>query len=116
MQVEQVADRLGQRARQLLHVGKAVQFQRVEFTRAFGGSALVTRHHLGFAFHVHLAQLLFQSMDGGVDFFQVEAHGAHLLLESRAVNTDFAGMVDQLVHEFGRDPDLSAWRCVVRGR
>ena len=81
MQVEQVADGFRERARQFLHVRETVEFQRIELAGALGRGALVARHHLGFGFHVHLAQLLFQALDGGIDILQIVPHGAHLLFE-----------------------------------
>src|SRR6185437_13622066 len=102
----QVGHRLGQRARVLLQVREAVEFQRVE-RGAFAGFvlALVARQDLGFGFDLELAQLFAQAQHRLVQFDQVEAEVADLLLQARAIDRGLACGIDQRIEQVGTHAD-----------
>ena len=120
-----VADRLGERARKLLDRRIAVEFQRIEI-RAVRVVLLVLEQDLRLGFHLELAQLLAQTRHRAIEFGEVELHLRHLLLDARAENADFAGIVQQVVEEFrvharqflalGRRDGLAARQDRWRGR
>ena len=97
-----VADRLGERARQLLNRRIAIELERIE-VRAARVLFLVAVQDLRFGFELELAQLLAQARDRAAEFGEVELDRAHLLLEARAEDADFAGVVEQLVEQVGVD-------------
>ena len=97
-----VADRLGERARQLLDRRIAVELQRIEVgaTRML---FLVPMQDLRFGLQLQLAQLLFQARHGAAELGEVELDRADLLLQPRAEDADFAGVVEQRVEQVGVD-------------
>jgi len=102
----QVRHRFRERARILLQVGEAVEFQRIE-RRAFAGFvlALVARQDLGFGFDLEFSQLFAQARDGLVEFDQVEAEVADLLFQARAVDRRFARRIHQRIEQIRTHPD-----------
>ena len=67
--------------------------------------ALVARDDLRFGFDFELAQLLAQTEHRLIEFLQIEAVSAHLLLETRAVDRHFASVIDEVVEQIGADTD-----------
>jgi hypothetical protein len=105
LQGRQVRGRLGQTAAELLQVGEAVEFERVE-RRVRRVLALVARDDLRFGFDVQAAQLVAQTRVGLLHFAHGAAEGAELLFQARAVNRDFARVVHQAVQQVGADAHL----------
>jgi hypothetical protein len=68
--------------------------------------ALETGDDLRFGLDLQHAQLTAQTRHGLLEFHQVEAVTGNLLFQSRTVDGDFAGMVDQVVEQVGADTDL----------
>ena len=68
--------------------------------------ALVARDDLRFGFDVEAAQLVAQTRVGLLHFGHRAAERAELLFQARAVDRDFAGVVDQAVEQVGADAHL----------
>ena len=113
-----VADRLGECARKLLDGRIAIELERVE-VGAVRVVLLVLEQDLRFGLHLELAQLFAQARHGAVELGEVELHRGHLLLDARAEDADFAGIVQQVVEQLGIDARhflALAPRPVLRGR
>ena len=67
-----VIDRFGHHARQFLHPGKAVKFQRIEVLRGVLGLGQ-SRLHLGFGLQLHVTQLLTQPVQIAIKLHQRRA-------------------------------------------
>ena len=93
---------LRQRARELLDRGIAVELERIEVA-ALALLFLVAMQDLRLGFELELAQLLLQARHRARQLADVEIDGADLLLEARARDARFAGIVEQLVEQFGVD-------------
>ena len=92
---DQVGHRFGQRARELLQLAEAVEFERIEGGVGFVLFALIARQDLRFGFEFEFAQLFAQAADGLFEFDEVESERRNLLFETRTVDRDFAGVVDE---------------------
>ncbi len=92
----------GQRARELLDRGITIQFQRIEVgTRT--GLGLVPVQDLRLGFDFQLGQLLLQARHRARQLGEVELGGGQLLLDARTRDAHLAGLVQQLVQQFGID-------------
>ena len=84
----------------------AVHFQRIEFfvAQAFGVDLLAAENPpLGFG--IEAAQLIAHALDGGFHLAQGHPRIVDLLLDPATEDRGFAGQIDQLVEQFGRDLD-----------
>ena len=90
------------RARQLLDGRIAVELERIE-VGATGLLFLVPMQDLRFGLELELAQLFLQARDGAAELGEVEIDRADLLLQARAEDADFAGVVEQRVEQVGVD-------------
>jgi hypothetical protein len=103
----------GQRARELLDRGITVELERIELA-ARALLFLVTMQDLRLGLELELAQLLLQARHRARQLADVEVDGADLLLEARARDARFAGVVEQLVQQLG--VDTRELRTIGRGR
>ena len=97
-----VVRRFGEAARELLDRGVAVELERIEVALL----ALLffeAMQDLRFGFELELAQLLLEARDGARQLADVEVDGTDLLFETGARDARFAGIVEQLVEQFGVD-------------
>jgi hypothetical protein len=97
-----VAGGLGERARELLDRRVAVELQRIEIA-AVRRVALVAMQDLLLGLDLEIAQLFLQARDRARQLAEVVVDRGDLLLEARAADADFAGVVQQLVEQVGVD-------------
>ena len=94
----------GERARELLDRGVAVELERIEVAAVSRADIVfVTMEDLRFGFDLELAELFLQARDGARQLAEVELDRAHLLLEARARDADFTGVVEQRVEQLRVD-------------
>src|ERR1019366_551118 len=103
----------------------AIELERVKVLPV-AGVVLVPMQDLRFGFDLELAQLLLQASDRARELTQIEFDRTELLFEARARDTDFAGVVEQLIEQLRTDAGhldaigggdgLSAWRQQRGGR
>ena len=98
----EVAQRFGQRARELLQRGVAVELERIEIAMAWI-LVLVSESDLRLRLQFELAQLFAQARNCLRQLAQVEVDGAELLLEPSAEDADLAGVVQQALEQRGVD-------------
>ena len=99
-----VVRRLGERARELLDRGVAVELERVEVA-AMRCTALflVAMEDLRFGLDLEIAQLILQAGDRARQLAKVEIDRAELLLEPRARDADLAGGIEHLIEQLRID-------------
>ena len=97
---------LGQRARQLLQVGEAVELERIERLLAILAFALVAGDDLRFGFHLQATQLVAHAGVGGRHFGDRATERTQLLFQAGAIDRDLAGVVHQAVEQVGADAHL----------
>ena len=77
---------LGQRARELLDRGVAVELERIEIAAMLRALVFVPMQDLRFGLDLELAQLFLQARDGARQLAEVELDRADLLLDARAAD------------------------------
>ena len=101
----QVAHRLRQGARELLHARVAVHLERVELGALVVLVELLVeaaRGDLRLGLDVHRAQVVAHARQGGLHFVELELQRVVVLLQARAVDRDLAGIVEHLVELLDR--------------
>ena len=113
----EVVDRLGERTGELLHARVAVHLQRIEVLPVLvgrGTGAETAGGDLRLGLDVEHAQLLAQADDGLGHFPELRLQRGVLLLQTRAVDGDLAGLVEHGVQRFHRHAgQLAAHRGLV---
>ena len=94
---------LGERARELLDRGVAVELERIEVAAVRAGLVLVPVQDLRLGLDLEVAQLLLQARHRARQLAEVEVERAELLLEAGARDAGFARDVEQLVEQLGVD-------------
>ena len=92
----------GEAARELLDRGITVELERIEVAAA-ALLFFVAMQDLRFGLELELAQLFLEARHGARQLTDVEVDGADLLLETGARDARLAGIVEQLVEQFGVD-------------
>ena len=93
---------LGERARELLDGGVAIELERIEFA-AVRGLVLVPVQDLRLGLDLEAAQLLLEARHRARQLAEVEVERAELLLEARARDARLAGDVQQLIEQLRVD-------------
>ena len=97
-----VAHGFGERARELLDGRIAIELERIEVL-APRMLFLMPMQDLRFGLELELAQLILEARHRAAELGEVELDRAHLLLETRAEDAHFAGVVEQRVEQVGVD-------------
>ncbi len=101
LEAAQVIRRFGESTRQLLHIGIAIQLERVEIP--CNQRVLMPVHDLSFSLDFELPQLFAQTRDSLFEFIDMEFERVHLLTKSRVIDADLAGRVKEFLQQLGID-------------
>ena len=108
-----VIDRFGHHARQFLHAGKAVEFQRVEVGGRFG-RLRHARLHLRFSLQLHIPQLGTQSAQAAIHIGHGLAQLLHFGLQAGAADHDLARAAQHAIKHVGTHPHLRLYQRLRR--